>query len=227
MKLMFIIIFLSIALFDNNQSNSPVFIYCGTPNGWIEMNACSVSDYLKSELGTIQNQKIVLKIYNDCDCDSLKYFAERTEIENLKIINYNENHIFCNIESFVNLKSLDISNNRLNRLPTGILKIKNLESLDLCANPTLSLDTIFLTLSKINSLKSLRLCENEILKIPVEISLGKNIEFIDFSDNRLDTLPEWLFDLPRLKILILSSNMFLNRIESYNINIDYTNNPKE
>jgi Leucine-rich repeat (LRR) protein len=227
MKLMFVIIFISITLLSNNQYDSPIFIYCGTPNGWIEMNARSVSNYLNSKTGFLQNKKTVLKIYNDCDCDSLRYFAKRTKIESLKIINYNVNHVICNIENFSNLKELDLSNNGLERLPIGILKIKHLESLDLCNNPALSSDTTFLTLSKLNSLKSLRFCENEILNIPANLSLGKNIEFIDFSDNKLDTLPDWIFKLPRLKILLLSSNMFLNRIESYNINIDYTNNPKE
>lgn len=171
------------------------------------------------------NKNIILRLYNNCDTIALKIFAKQTNIKNLKLILVDTDTFPSEISNFKNLKELDLSNNCFIRLPTGINKLSNLKTLDLSDNHCLNINSVLLKLSNMDSLKTLIMSNNNICDLNNSRITNSNIEYLDLSQNKLRSLPNLISYLPKLKILILSSNLFTSMIYVKNIKIDFYDNP--
>ena len=91
--------------------------------------------------------------------------------------------INSNIEKFVRLQGLSISN----------CPIKNIDS----------------KISCLKNLKSLTLSGTEITNLPDEMETLDSLEVLDISNNKLESIPKVVCKLNNLKTLILDRNVFL------------------
>ena len=113
------------------------------------------------------------------------------------------------IVNFKNLTELKLSSNQLETLPGNLAELPNLTHLDLSYNP-LSKDALKVVFN-IASLTSLGLnhCSineheaDETEKIKLDF-----LEFLDLSENELEIVPSWIFNLSSLKTLHMYSNQF-------------------
>lgn len=116
-------------------------------------------------------------------------------------------------EALVNptiVKSLDLSEQKLRRLPADIVKLTNLEKIDIGSNPDLDLEQVFNVLKQFESLKILWLTDGKIKAIPGNISQLKKLEELWLDDNELTSFPEPIKQLINLKYLRLFSNKIKN-----------------
>jgi leucine-rich repeat protein SHOC2 len=104
------------------------------------------------------------------------------------------------------VKSLDLSNQSLTKLPVEIVKLTNLEEIDLGSNPNLDLAQAFDILKQISSLKIIWLKDGKINAIPNNLSQIKSLEVLYLDNNELNDIPEPIRKLNSLKILSLFNN---------------------
>lgn len=229
----FFFIFYIIILFPFNffaqrlsSTDNIIYLNCGVGTGWNVANSVSVDEFLiKDDTSYIGNLKIVLRLYENCDCEILKDISEKYHISDLKIVNLNTDSILCDISMFQSLLNLDISNNNLKRIPRNLNKLKQIESIDFSDNPELKINEILNIVFNIHSLKFLQVCNNNIEMLPEEVDKSSDIELIDLSNNKLTYLPNWILRLPKLKVLILVDNKFRNKVKADEIKIDFYGNP--
>lgn len=91
------------------------------------------------------------------------------------------------IGSFTNLKHVNLSSNRLNTLPQTIGDLRKLETLDVSSNCLTSLPT---TLEKLANLRTLVLKDNALTSFPLQIVQLKHLEVIDLSKNKISEIPD-------------------------------------
>ena len=111
-----------------------------------------------------------------------------------------ENHWNC-----PNMKSLDISNNKLSSLPSVLWKISNLLHLYAQCNAISKIDS---PENRSVKLEEINLSYNELGLIPLCIFHSK---IVNISSNKLEELPESLWSLKTLKTLSVANN-FIKRI---------------
>ncbi|VDN01908.1 unnamed protein product [Thelazia callipaeda] len=109
---------------------------------------------------------------------------------------------------FSNLKQLHLSHNKLDRLPDEIGVLKKLEVLDLSCN---RLDILPESLAGLCSLKTLNLSKNKISHFPICICHLAALDNLDISSNLIEFLPE---EIRLLKASELNLNQ--NRLNSLN-----------
>lgn len=97
------------------------------------------------------------------------------------------------------VESLDLADNQVN-VPDDIEKFTNLRELDLSQN---DLETIPTGLCSLEGLETLNLSSNQIYKIPSEIGCLKGIRDLDLSRNLFSSLPVEIGDLQNLESLNL------------------------
>ena len=108
------------------------------------------------------------------------------------------------------LKFIDFSNNRINKLNPKISNLKGLVKLDLSDN---NLEFLTKEIGAFEELATLNLRNNQLVKISPAIGNLKHLMALDCSQNSLKTLPEELQHLSALQSLDLSKNK-LERIPS-------------
>ncbi|XP_044014034.1 PH domain leucine-rich repeat-containing protein phosphatase 2 [Aphidius gifuensis] len=128
-----------------------------------------------------------------------KYKDERNNQNNLQKVNLRNNQLKGNIilGNYGNLTHLDLSENSIEKL--DISALQELQSAR-CARNLLT----ELTLCGKN-LVSLIAGNNKLKKLTIE-PIPTNLEHLDVSYNCLDTLPEWIPELPVLRALFASHN---------------------
>ena len=122
-----------------------------------------------------------------------------------------------------NLKTLDLGNNKLKKIPNGLSKLQNLETLILRHN---DLEELPEELFELKNLKILDLGNNKLKRISKGLSKLQNLETLILRHNELEEFPHELVELKNIKVLFLRHNKFdfLTEIqyEFYNgIEIDY------
>jgi Leucine-rich repeat (LRR) protein len=125
------------------------------------------------------------------------------------------------------ISELSISNNKIDKVPTGIFKLNNLKHLSIQRNPKIStldksisnlhnLERLWIIGSHIESLpnnvfelqklKQLILDNNKLTTISDSIKNLSNLEFLDLGNNNLRNIPISITGLKSLSVLYLNGN---------------------
>lgn len=105
--------------------------------------------------------------------------------------------------SLKSLRELNLSGNRLSRIPYEILELSSLQILHLGAN---RVEFISKDISQMKRLEVLYLGGNIISELPYEIGELKNLRVFVLCDNRIESLPKSISTLKQLKSLLLHRN---------------------
>ncbi|EAY31514.1 leucine-rich repeat domain-containing protein [Microscilla marina] len=107
------------------------------------------------------------------------------------------------IFQFQNLEKLVLTNCRLKALPKGIAQLKKLQTLILAFNEITSLPK---ELGQLTQLQKLDLYQNKLTRLPSYISALKNLRDLNVGKNQLNEFPTVLKKLTQLKRLDLNGN---------------------
>lgn len=129
----------------------------------------------------------------------LKFIQNKEELEELDLYDNRFNHISKHVNEFINLKSLDLSFNKLKHIK-NLDQLVNLENLYLIENKIEQIEN----LETMVNLTNLELGGNLIKEIP-DISYLGNLQQLWLGKNRLTKI-SGLDNLPNLRILSLQAN---------------------
>ncbi|XP_067005487.2 leucine-rich repeat protein lrrA isoform X2 [Anabrus simplex] len=105
-----------------------------------------------------------------------------------------------------NVTTLNLSRNKLCKIPCGIGKLQRLENIDASRNELTCLpDDIRLN----SNLRTLMVAYNKIQEFPPVIYSLENLVYLDLSNNSIGKVPEEICTLTHLKSLNLSNNLLL------------------
>ncbi|MBL3658421.1 leucine-rich repeat domain-containing protein [Fulvivirga sediminis] len=124
----------------------------------------------------------------------------------LKSLNLSDNgltYIPSGIKNLKRLESLDVSKNSLENVPKEMVRLPKLEELYISGN---KLKEIPAGISKLENLKKLKARDNLITTIPNEITLLSNLKDLGLGDNHISSFPSSIGNLTKLKVLDLDSN---------------------
>ncbi|EQB61844.1 leucine-rich repeat-containing protein [Vairimorpha apis BRL 01] len=110
------------------------------------------------------------------------------------------------------LNWLNLSNNKLEKLPNNMNKLIHLEELGLGMNKLTKLPK----LDKLCKLKILPLFKNNLTEVEDSIRYCRSIEKLDFSDNKIKKLPDFLLKLGSLRYLNCKGNL-IEQIDDENL----------
>ncbi len=108
-----------------------------------------------------------------------------------------------NIGNLTNLEYLDLSFNKLGKIPEGIFSLIKLITLDIGGN---DLSTISTNILKLENLEYLYINDDFTGTIPESVFTLSKLKYIDLSRNYLKTIPEGIFKLKNLEYLDLYGN---------------------
>ncbi|MFM9379718.1 NEL-type E3 ubiquitin ligase domain-containing protein [Pseudomonas sp. UV AK001] len=134
--------------------------------------------------------------------DFLEYLpALDVEFPHVSTLRFRSAELRTNIDGFLDyfpdLKSLDLSDNKLVALPRLKGSLRGLESLDMSANQlTLSAESVA-ELAELTHLQTLNLGNNPALSLPPDVSRLSELVRLDLHDSGLVDWPQGLFALPR------------------------------
>lgn len=103
-----------------------------------------------------------------------------------------------------NSKTLDLSNQGLDKLPAYVVNETEVEVLDISNNNLTG--ALPAEIKNLQNLRELNASNNKMTGVPAEIGQLKNLEVLDLSNNQLTGLPYELGNLKNLKTLNLSGN---------------------
>lgn len=101
-------------------------------------------------------------------------------------------------------KSLDLSGQGLNKLPSYVLDETSLEELNISHNNLTG--ALPAEIRHLSNLKVLDASDNQMTGVPAEIGQLEKLEILDLSNNKLTGLPYEMGNLRNLKTLNLSGN---------------------
>ena len=110
------------------------------------------------------------------------------------------------IEDLVYLKTLDLRDTNIKKLPEWIGKLTNLKRLDLSDT---NIEELPESIGKLTNLEELDLRDTNIEELPKWIEELTNLEWLDLSDTNIEKLPEWIGKLANLQTL----NLVFSNIE--------------
>ena len=116
-----------------------------------------------------------------------------------KILNYSSD-LPLNLP---HLTVLNLSHNKISKIPDSLFGFIHLRLLDLSFN---KIDNVPSTISLFHDLRKLDLSHNEISKIPSSISNLKRLEKLNVSHNKLEHLPLSLGNMPSLQVVLATAN---------------------
>lgn len=99
---------------------------------------------------------------------------------------------------------IDLSGQRLTKIPESVFKQTQLKQLDLSFNQLTGAPQAEIRL--LQNLTSLNLSNNQLTGLPAELGQLKNLETLDVSNNKLTGLPLELGNLTQLRVLDVSGN---------------------
>jgi len=91
------------------------------------------------------------------------------------------------IGHFTNLRKLSLNHNRLTEVPPEIGQLKKLENLSLNCNQLISLPSGF---SGLSSLRTISVNENKLQAFPIFLKDLKHLDSIDLSKNKITAIPD-------------------------------------
>ncbi|TCI91327.1 leucine-rich repeat domain-containing protein [Tenacibaculum sp. M341] len=111
-----------------------------------------------------------------------------------------------------NIYNLNLSYSDLTELPKEIFQFINLQTLNISNNKFKDKSKLFKDLSKLPNLKVISLNNCYLRKLPDEIKLLKNIEVLELATNGFSEINESIGELKRLKLLGVSNNSRLKNL---------------
>lgn len=124
----------------------------------------------------------------------------QTLSKNLRTLDVSENKLTVlptYVGSFAQLKSLNINNNRLTSLPPQIGSLQRLETLMVEHNRITSLPP---TVEGLKSLRHISLAHNDLRAFPVQLCAIRTLDVIDLSHNKLTDVPDAIRDLNAIEL---------------------------
>lgn len=131
--------------------------------------------------------------------------------ERLIIIDVSRNQIAtipASINNFVNVIELDLSTNRIIRLPDELLQLKHLKTLT-CKNNLLNSDSLPKEFGTCPTLQTLNLSGNLFLNFPVQLTEISTLRVLHMGANRIQEVPPEIERLARLEHLYLGGNQLV------------------
>uniref|UniRef100_A0A3Q3XPG1 Leucine-rich repeat-containing protein 57 n=1 Tax=Mola mola TaxID=94237 RepID=A0A3Q3XPG1_MOLML len=119
---------------------------------------------------------------------------------NLRTVDLSGNRIEvlpATIGNFLQLKSLTLNSNRLTCLPTEISKLKKLDTLSLNGNQIQQLPS---TLCQLKALRTLSLSGNQISEFPSGLGALRQLDLLDLSRNKIQSVPSDVSELQAIEI---------------------------
>ncbi|XP_031160519.1 leucine-rich repeat-containing protein 57 isoform X1 [Sander lucioperca] len=152
---------------------------------------------LKSHLETSQKTGVF-----QLTAKGLQEFPEELQrlTSNLRTVDLSGNKIEvlpAAIGNFLQLKSLTLNSNRLTGLPAEIGKLKKLETLSLNGNRIQQLPP---TLGQLKALRTLNLSGNQILEFPSGLGTLRHLDLLDLSRNQIRSVPAAVSELQTIEI---------------------------
>ena len=149
-----------------------------------------------------------------------KVSTSTKSVENVQKHSENGCVIFRSIdESLKNPNSvcvLDLSNQKINKLPQNIASLKNLKEIYLNNN---NMHEFPAEILQLKHLVRIDMQNNLITKLPENISNLTNLEILNLANNSLTSLPEGITQLTKLNSLILINNKFTTTEKQKTINM--------
>lgn len=102
--------------------------------------------------------------------------------------------------------SLDLSQQKLNKVPSYVFNLTYLEKLNLSQNQLTG--AIQAEIRFLSKLRELDLSDNKMTGLPAEVGQLSQLEILDLANNQLTSLPYELANLKKLRILDLRGNNY-------------------
>ncbi|XP_038585117.1 leucine-rich repeat-containing protein 57-like isoform X1 [Micropterus salmoides] len=152
---------------------------------------------LKSHLETSQKTGVF-----QLTAKGLQEFPEELQrlTGNLRTVDLSGNKIEvlpAAVGNFLQLKSLTLNSNRLNCIPPEISKLKKLETLSLNGNQIQQLPP---TLGQLKALRTLNLSGNQISEFPAGLGTLRHLDLLDLSRNQIRIVPAEVSELQAIEI---------------------------
>lgn len=119
---------------------------------------------------------------------------------NLRTVDLSGNKIEvlpASIGNFLQMKSLTLNSNRLTGLPSEIGKLKKLETLSLTGNRIQQLPS---TVGQLKALRTLNLAGNQISEFPSGLGTLRQLDLLDLSRNQIQSVPAEVSELQAIEI---------------------------
>ena len=173
----------------------------------------------------------ISRINAQCEiCFSLKEANKNPlMVKSLDLSNEKIELVLKDLEKFQNLEELDLSNNLISEFRLDLSKLTKLHTLDLSSNPGLNLYDFPQTFY-FSSLKNLNLSNCYINSLPPEIENLAQLNYLNLSDNKLKYIPQSIEKIKDLRELNVSTNnlsehnTFLSNLWNLEY-LDVSNNP--
>ncbi len=130
------------------------------------------------------------------------------QLKNLRYLGLVENNLFSLPDEIGDLDKLISLSLTAMEIPESIYKLKALECLSLYNVPLASSEEFIQAVSSMPNLQSITLRRCGIKTLPRDVEGFLALRELDLRFNELTELPDWLFELPELKRLILVGNRF-------------------
>ncbi|XP_034063311.1 leucine-rich repeat-containing protein 57 [Gymnodraco acuticeps] len=101
------------------------------------------------------------------------------------------------IGNFLHMKSLTLNSNRITALPSEISKLKKLETLSLNGNRIVTLPS---SLGQLKALRTLNLSGNQISEFPPGLGTLRHLDLLDLSRNQIRNVPAHVSELQTIEI---------------------------
>ncbi|XP_053191971.1 leucine-rich repeat-containing protein 57 [Scomber japonicus] len=125
---------------------------------------------------------------------------ELLRLSSLRTVDLSENKIEVlpvSIQNFLQLKTLILNQNRLSSVPPEIGSLKKLETLSLNQNRIQQLPP---SLNQLRALRTLRLSGNRISEFPSGLGALRHLDLLDLSRNQIQTVPPDVSELQAIEI---------------------------
>ncbi|XP_029973043.1 leucine-rich repeat-containing protein 57 [Salarias fasciatus] len=119
---------------------------------------------------------------------------------NLRTVDLSGNKIEvlpASIGNFLQMKSLTLNSNRLTALPSELGKLKKLETLSLTGNRIQQLPP---TVGQLKALRTLNLAGNQISEFPSGLGTLRQLDLLDLSRNQIQSVPAEVSELQAIEI---------------------------
>ncbi|XP_007574966.1 leucine-rich repeat-containing protein 57 [Poecilia formosa] len=152
---------------------------------------------LKSHLETSQKTGVF-----QLTAKGLQEFPEELQrlTSNLRTVDLSGNKIEilpASVGNFLQLKSLTLNSNKLTGLPAEIGKLKKLETLSLNGNQIQLLPP---TVGQLKALRTLNLSGNQFTEFPAGLGTLRQLDLLDLSRNRIQSVPAAVSELQAIEI---------------------------
>ncbi|KAJ1104029.1 hypothetical protein NDU88_001444 [Pleurodeles waltl] len=135
---------------------------------------------------------------------------------NLRTIDLSDNKIETLPQimgAFSLLKNLNLNHNKLSALPAELCKLKKLETLHLNNNRLTRLPADF---GQLSALKTLSLSGNQFRTVPVQLCSLRHLNVVDLSKNKIQSVPDEVAGLQAIEL-----NLNQNQISQISVQISH------